>query len=89
MDVVLASATDCSSIPGAREETFDLALCNYVLCNLSSKEEVLLLETLVSFLVSWCASTSTELHVCTGEAGACRVLPDVEGWWQAHDRGNA
>jgi SAM-dependent methyltransferase len=34
--------TDCSSIPEAQEGAFDLAVCVYVLCNLVSKEEVLL-----------------------------------------------
>lgn len=37
---VVASATEISSIPGAQEGTFDLAMCIYVLCNLLTKEEV-------------------------------------------------
>ncbi|KAG0609182.1 hypothetical protein M758_8G164400 [Ceratodon purpureus] len=40
VDCVVASATNCSSIPGAQEGTFDLALCVYVMCNLQSMEEV-------------------------------------------------
>lgn len=40
VDFVVASVTDCSSIPEAQEGTFDLAVCVYVLCNLVSKEEV-------------------------------------------------
>ena len=42
VDCVVASVTDCSSIPEAQEGTFDLAVCGYVLCNLGSKDEVLL-----------------------------------------------
>lgn len=36
----VASATNWSSIPEAQEGGFDLAICNYVLCTLLSKEEV-------------------------------------------------
>ncbi|KAG0615938.1 hypothetical protein M758_5G077700 [Ceratodon purpureus] len=39
-DFLVASATNCSSIPGAQEGTFDLAICVYVLCNLLSNDEV-------------------------------------------------
>ncbi|KAG0561043.1 hypothetical protein M758_9G035300 [Ceratodon purpureus] len=40
VDCVVASVTDCSSIPEAQEGTFDLAVCGYVLCNLGSKDEI-------------------------------------------------
>lgn len=40
-DIHVSSAADMTSIPGAQEGSFDLAICIYVLCNFTSKEEVL------------------------------------------------
>ncbi|KAG0618326.1 hypothetical protein M758_4G054900 [Ceratodon purpureus] len=39
-DFAVASVANCSSIPGARQGTFDLAICVYVMCNLQSGEQV-------------------------------------------------
>lgn len=40
-DIHVCSAADMTSIPGAQEGSFDLAICIYVFCNFISKEEVL------------------------------------------------
>lgn len=39
-DIHVCSAADMTSIPGAQEGSFDLAICIYVFCNFISKEEV-------------------------------------------------
>lgn len=63
-DIHVCSAADMTSLPGAQEGSFDLAICIYVFCNFTSKEEVL--STWVPILyVHLTLNATTDLQLCT------------------------